>query len=129
MANKPERGDGIPLGSEPPGEHSTVQSPERRDTSVSPLRITAGIVVVLAALFATLIAYITNGLLSTDEAGSHEAPLLVEQLIVAIVGLLPAGLFSRAIYRHHDLQALLWLAAGMLVYLAWGALNSASVHR
>jgi hypothetical protein len=94
----------------------------------SPLRVAVGIGVVSAALFAAFIAYITNALLSTGDVGSHETPLLIWQLMVALVGLLPAGLFVWALYRRGDRQALLWLVTGMMVYLAWGVLNDASVH-
>lgn len=94
----------------------------------SPIRVTVGIAVVAAALFAAFIAYITNGLLSTGDVGSHETPLLIWQLIVALVGLVPAGLFVWALSRRSDRQALFWLVTGMVVYLAWGVLNDASVH-
>ena len=66
-----------------------------------------GIAVVAAALFSAFIAYITNGLLSTGDAGRHETPLLIWQLIVALVGLVPAGLFVWALSRRSDRKALL----------------------
>jgi hypothetical protein len=94
----------------------------------SPLRNAVGIAVALAAVFAAFIAYLTNGLLSTGDSGSHETPLLIWQLIIAITGLLPAGLFTWTVCTWRDRQARLWLATGIAVYLAWGLLNDASVH-
>jgi cell division protein FtsW (lipid II flippase) len=98
----------------------------RKPTSST--RVAIEIAVVGAALIAAFLAYITNGLLSTSDAGDHETPLLIWQLIVALAGLLPAVLFAWALHRHRDRQALLWLVTGIVVYLAWGVLNDASVH-
>jgi hypothetical protein len=110
-------------------EYSTMERPTNTERSpASPMRVAVGIAVCCAALFAAFIAYVTNGLLSTGEVGSHETPLLIWQLIVALVGLLPAGWFVWALYRRSDRQALLWLVTGMVVYLAWGVLNDAAVH-
>ena len=96
---------------------------------MSVCRCLAGaIIAVFGACFAAFIAYATNAIGSTDEAGSHQTPLLIAQLIVAVVGLLPAGLFARAIVRRKDSQAIVWLVIGLLVYLAWGVLNDAAVH-
>jgi hypothetical protein len=79
---------------------------------------------VVAAYF----ALVTDAVLSTSEPGSHGTPLLTGQLIVAIVGLLPAGLLAPALDRRDDLQAVVWLVIAIVVYLAWGVLNDASVH-
>lgn len=83
---------------------------------------------VLAACVAAFIAYATNGVLSTEESGSHETPLLIAQAIVGLVGLLPVGLFARALVRRRDFQAVVWLCIGVVVYLVWGLLNDAAVH-
>jgi hypothetical protein len=84
-------------------------------------------VIVGAALFAAFIAFITNALLSTGDAGSHKTPLLIWH-IVALAGLLPAGAVVRALFRRKDRLAFVWVVIGMGVYLAWGVLNDASVH-
>ena len=80
------------------------------------------------ACLGTAIACIADAIGSTNEAGSHQTSLLVTQLIIAVVGLLPAGLFARALVRRKDLQAVVWLVIGTLVYLGWGLLNDAAVH-
>ncbi len=85
-------------------------------------------VIVGAALFAAFIAFLTNALLSSGDAGSHETPLLIWQLIVALAGLLPAGAVVRARFRRQDRLAFVWVVIGMGVCLAWGVLNDASVH-
>lgn len=95
---------------------------------MSSRRVAVEIAVIGAALIAAFLAYITNGLLSTGDAGDHETPLLIWQLKVALTGLLPAVLFAWALHRHRDRQALLWLVTGIVVYLGWGVLNDASVH-
>jgi hypothetical protein len=92
------------------------------------LRGAIGVAAASAAAFAAFIAYLTNGLLSTGDVGSHETPLLIWQLVVALVGLVPAGLFTWALCTRRDRQARLWLATGIVIYLAWGVLNDASVH-
>jgi hypothetical protein len=52
-----------------------------KDTEpTSSVRVAVGIAVVDAAF----VAYITDGLLSAGDAGSHETPLLIWQLIVAL---------------------------------------------
>lgn len=83
---------------------------------------------VLGACFAAAVAYAANGILSTGESNSHQTPLLVAQLIVAVVGLLRASLFARALVRRRDLQALIWLVISLFVYLGWAVLNDAAVH-
>jgi hypothetical protein len=93
-----------------------------------PLRAAVGVAAVIAACLAAIIAYATNGILSTEESYSHETTLLIAQLIVATVGLLPAGLFARALIRWNATQAIVWLVLGVLVYLGWGVLNDAAVH-
>jgi hypothetical protein len=106
----------------------TERSGDTQRDPASPLRNAIAIAVDLAAVFAAFIAYLTNGLLSTGDSGSHETPLLIWQLIVALVGLVPAGLFTWALCTRRDHQARLWLATGIVIYLAWGILNDASVH-
>jgi hypothetical protein len=106
----------------------TERSGDTARDPAGPLRDAVGIAVALVAVFAAFIAYLSNGLLSTGDAGSHETPLLIWQLIVALVGLLPAGLFTWALCTRRDRQARLWLATGIVIYLAWGVLNDASVH-
>lgn len=93
-----------------------------------PLRTAAGVAAMIAACFAAIIACATNGILSTEESYSHETTLLIAQLAVAAVGLLPAGLFARALIRRNDSQAVVWLVLGIVVYVAWGVLNDAAVH-
>lgn len=92
------------------------------------IRAVGATVAMLAACFAALIAFATNGILSTGESGSHESTLLIVQLIVGVVGLVPAGLFARALVRRSDLHAVVWLGASVVVYLGWGVLNDAAVH-
>jgi hypothetical protein len=66
---------------------------------------------------------------STDHLdGSHETPLLITQLIIAVIGLFPAGLFARALVRRLDPQAVMSLVIGLVIYLGWGVLNDAAVH-
>jgi hypothetical protein len=48
---------------------------------------------------------LTWGLLSTGDSGSQGTPLPTGQIVVALVGLLPAGLFARALYQRNDLPA------------------------
>lgn len=93
-----------------------------------PLRTAVGVAAVFAACFAAIIACATNAILSTEESYAHETTLLIAQLIVAAVGLLPAGLFARALIRRNDSEAVVWLVVGVLVYLGWGVLNDAAVH-
>ena len=102
-----------------------VDNPHDR---ASRLRAAGGVAAVAAALFAAFIAYITNGVLSTGDAGSHGTPLLTGQLVVAIAGLVPAALFARALYLRDDRQAVNWLCVAIGFYLAWGVLNDAAVH-
>jgi hypothetical protein len=94
----------------------------------SSTRVAVEIAVIGAALIAAFLAYLTNGLLSAGDAGDHETPLLIWQLIIALAGLPPTVLFAWALHRHRDRQALLWLVTGIVVYLGWGVLNDASVH-
>ena len=91
-------------------------------------RLGVAILVVFAACLATAIAYIADAIGSTNEAGSHQTPLLLTQQIIAVAGLLPAGLFARALVRRKDPQAVVWLVIGILVYLGWGLFNDAAVH-
>jgi hypothetical protein len=101
---------------------------ENRSVESDDKRLGVAIFVVFAACLATAIAYVADAIGSTDEAGSHQTPLLVTQLIIAVVGLIPAGLFARALVRRKDLQAVVWLVIGTLVYLGWGLFNDAAVH-
>ena len=49
-------------------------------------------------------------------------------LATAVAGLLPAGLFARAVILRKDSHAGVWLVIGILVYLGWGLLNDGAVH-
>ena len=101
---------------------------ENRSVESDDKRLGVAIFVVFAACLAAAIAYIADAIGSTNEAGSHQAPLLLTQLIIAAVGLLPAGLFARALVRRKDVQAVVWLVIGILVYLGWGLFNDAALH-
>jgi hypothetical protein len=87
-----------------------------------------GATVFAAACVAAYVAWVSEALLSSGESGSHGTPLLTAQLVVALAGLIPAGLFARALNRHDERQTVLWLAIGIVVYVAWGVLNDAAVH-
>jgi hypothetical protein len=91
------------------------------------LTAAVGVAAVLGACCAVFVALVTNAIVSTDEAQSHESTLLVVQLVVAIVGLVPTGLFARALYRR-DPAAPLWFVVGIVTYALWGVLNDAAVH-
>jgi hypothetical protein len=109
-------------------ENRSVEANREKPPQVGAMRIVGAVVAVLAACFAAFIAYLANGLMSSGDAGSHETPLLIAQLVIAITGLLPAGLFARALVRRLDFQAVVWLVISVLVNLGWGVFNDAAVH-
>jgi hypothetical protein len=84
-------------------------------------------VALLAAGFAVFIALVADVVLSTEEVGSHGTPLLTAQLAVALIGLIPTGLFAWAL-RRNDPKAVVWFVIGIVTYLGWGVLNDAAVH-
>jgi hypothetical protein len=57
----------------------------------NPIRALVGIAAIGAALFAAYIAWLTDALMSTGDAGLHGTPLLTGQVVVAVIGLLPTG--------------------------------------
>lgn len=84
--------------------------------------------VVLAACAAVLVAYVTLAELGSGDSGSHPTPLLVAQMAVAAAGLVPVAVLARLIVRGFRRSAFVAGAVAVLVYLAWGVLNDASVH-
>jgi uncharacterized protein (TIGR03382 family) len=85
-------------------------------------------VLVAAALVGAWFAYLTWGLLSTGDVGDHTTPLLNEQLIVGVAGLLPVGVLAVAILRRRNRTAVALAVVAIATYLFWGILNDASVH-
>jgi hypothetical protein len=100
---------------------------DHEDPQLSAGEVAFAIIILLGACFAVFFAWVTDAILSSGESGSHQTPLLIIQLVVAVAGLVPAGLFARSFFRH-DSRAGLWLIIGILTYLAWGLLNDAAVH-
>ncbi len=94
----------------------------------SPWLTVAGCVAIVLSLCAVYFALITYGAMSTAQEGDYVTPLLAAQLAVAVAGLLPAAALGRATYRGDGAASVFCLGLGILVYLAWGILNDASVH-
>jgi hypothetical protein len=98
-----------------------------RPEAGGPWRAFVLVAVLAAAGFALFVALITAAVLSTNESNSRQTPLLVAQLVVAVVGLIPAGLFAFSYYRAVP-SARVWFVIGVAMYIAWGILNNAAVH-
>ena len=115
-----------------PGDHRQESNidpnADKPPHEMGPVRMMIATIAVVAAGVTAVLAWATNAIGSGNELGSHETPLLVAQLVVAVIGLIAAGLFARALSLRADRLAAAWLIAGLLLFLVWGVLNDAAVH-
>lgn len=91
-------------------------------------REVAAFAAVSGAFIAAGVGYFTWGELGYNGVRSHPTPLLVAQLVVALGGLVPAGLFAYSLIEAHKRRAVVFGVALLVTYLAWGVLNDAAVH-
>lgn len=103
------------------GRTSTGSSPAH------PIVIGGAVLVGLGACAAVLIAVLTEGLIC-GESGECRSGLMTAQLLIALLGLLPAGGLFWASLRGRYLIALVCFISVVILYLTWGVLNDAAVH-
>jgi hypothetical protein len=81
------------------------------------------VVAAMGALFGAFIALVGRALCeSSDNGCSGPGWFLDTQLIVALIGLIPAGAFVYFSFSDSRKRALISLLAGLVIWAAWGAL-------
>jgi hypothetical protein len=90
-----------------------------------PVVIAGAILAVLATGPAIFAAWLTRVNIC---GGACHNSLFDVQLVLAVVGLLPAGTLIYATWTGRRRLAVLSLVTGLVVYALWGLLNDAAVH-
>jgi hypothetical protein len=80
----------------------------------------------LLAGLAALIGLVTEA--NICETSCTTRGLVTAQLVLALLGLVPAVILLLAVALHYRRVAVTALIVGVLIYGAWGLLNDAAVH-
>jgi hypothetical protein len=88
------------------------------------------VVAVLAALFGAFIAWVTYALLcaSSDNGCGTAEGIMKTQLIVGVIGLIPAAAMVYYSFSGSSRRAVIAFVTGLIVWAVWAVLNDAAVH-
>ena len=90
------------------------------------LAVLGAICAFVGALAAAFIAWLTR--VNLCEASCHPPAAMEAQLVLGLVGLIPAAVLVYAVARSRWRLAAWTLAIGIVLYAAWGLLNNLTVH-
>jgi hypothetical protein len=93
------------------------------------------LITLAAAVFGSYVAYLTYALLCFGELGgstmcpnANPSTTMTLQLVVGLVGVVPAAYFVFCVFRNRRRQAAALLIGGLLMWAGWAVLNDAAVH-
>lgn len=87
----------------------------------------ASVILALAALGGAFVAWVTYGIETASARNPPTGPL-TWQLIVAMIGLAPAGFMVYFSFTGASRKVMASLVIGLAIWAAWGVLNDAAVH-
>jgi hypothetical protein len=89
--------------------------------------VSGTLLLLAAACFAVVVALAST---ACGDAGSGcgKGALPAIQVLVALLGLLPAIFMVRAVWRAENRRAMAWLMLALVTYALWAILNDAMVH-
>jgi hypothetical protein len=89
--------------------------------------VLGAVLLFVAACFAVVIALAATAC-GDGGSGCGKGALPAIQVVVALLGLLPATFMVRAVWRAETRRAIAWLLLALATYAFWAILNDATVH-
>jgi hypothetical protein len=93
------------------------------------------LITLAAAVLGSFVAYLTYALLCFGDSGGstmcpngHPSTTMTFQLVVGLLGVVPAAYFVFCVFRDRNRRAAAVLIGGLLMWAGWALLNDAAVH-